>query len=619
MQSRKALVLYGSETGNAQDTAEEIGCMLERLHFLTHVTQLDAVEPSSLITYHFAVISVSTTGQGELPNNARLFWKKLLRKKLTSLYLQDALFAVFGLGDSSYPQYNWAARKLHRRLLQLGATELYTRGEADEQHAEGRDAVLFPWMKDLREKLVKRFPLPDDMEPIASDEMLQPKWLLSRMSGETLPEVATNPTDRKTQPNCVHVEAKLMENRRITAADHWQDVRHLTLASPSKHDYKPGDVLTVYPQNAPEDVQFIIQLMKWDDVADLSIQFSPNPAAHSAEHAALLPSPSLDPYVAFTLRQFLTNHLDLNAIPRRSFFALIAHFTDDDFQKEKLVEFTKYEFIDELFDYTTRPRRSILEVLQEFNTVHVPWQWASTVLPKLRGRQFSIASGGQLKHDDSGNTIFELLVAIVKYRTVIKKIRQGVCTRYLAGLSVGAVLNVSLQRGGVRVTDAEMMRPVVMICPGTGLAPMRSLIWERYHWQKSINTNGNSKINKPYSIGQSVLIFGCRNRQSDYYFKDEWKQLTSHMDLQVFTAFSRDQDEKIYVQDIIKQNAKLIHRRLHTERGIVCICGSSGKMPQAVREALTAALQKGGNMNQDVAQAYLATMDKENRYKLETW
>ena len=119
---RSALVLYGSETGNAQDIADEMGRMTERLHFSTNVVHLNAVEPvcnnafccriynvdlsqNTLLDYSVILISISTAGQGELPNNARRFWSMLLRKKLSQTYLSNVRFTIFGLGDSSYPKY----------------------------------------------------------------------------------------------------------------------------------------------------------------------------------------------------------------------------------------------------------------------------------------------------------------------------------------------------------------------------------------------------------------------------------------------------------------------------------------------------------------------------------
>ena len=299
----------------------------------------------------------------------------------------------------------------------------------------------------------------------------------------------------------------------------------------------PGDTLTIFPKNFPADVDAFLSLTNWTSIADIPLVMTPSAAnvdlsifpPHLLRHFNLSK-------VTLTLRWLLTNALDIMAIPRRSFFSRIAHFTTDVFQHDRLVEFTNPEFIDELFDYTTRPRRSILEILQEFDTVNVPLSHLLDVIPMVRGRQFSIASGGSLKQSlVPGNgvqrTRFELLVAIVKYRTVIKRIRQGVCTRYIASLQPNQEINVKLQKGGLGITDGNALKPVVMVGPGTGVAPMRSLIYER---------RAGSPTDRDAS-NVDILFFGCRNQEQDYFFRDEWQALQQQGALSVYAAFSRDQ------------------------------------------------------------------------------
>ena len=425
------------------------------------------------------------------------------------------------------------------------------------------------------------------------------------------------------------LNVSLQENRRLTHPGHWQDVRHLVFQSNLPSVYEPGDVLTIYPKNFPEDVDNFIDMMDWKAVADKPLNFVWTGSDSAADSKSNLPIAIRPEYRRLTLRELLTSYLDLTAVPRRSFFALIAHFTQDQYHKDRLLEFTKPEYIDELYDYTTRPRRSIPEVLQEFASVRIAWQWAASVLPELRGRQFSIASGGQLKRTADGKSSFDLLVAIVKYKTVIKKIRQGVCTRYLAAMSPGAEMLVTLQKGGLGITRAEARKPVVLIGPGTGVAPMRSLIWERLQWAEEFEAqagkrenrvgNGNGTYINTNTIGQTILFFGCRNLSSDYFYRQDWAHLKTKMPLQVFTAFSRDQSQKIYVQDILKQQADLVFRLLHDSGGIVYVCGSSGKMPQAVRAAITEVLKTCGGMPLATAEEYLKAMEREGRYRQETW
>ena len=452
-----------------------------------------------------------------------------------------------------------------------------------------------------------------DDDPLSINVSPEPKY-----ETETVKPVKTDVTATST---IQHISVTLDENRRVTPSAHWQDVRHLVFRSDLPAAYGPGDVLTIRPKNASEDVDYLLQRMRWTNFADKPIHFTPT---GSIVEGAFYPSPPIPlSGPSTTLRTLLSEHLDLTAIPRRSFFSLIAHFTDDQFHKDRLLDFTKPEYIDELYDYTTRPRRSILEVLQEFESVKIPWQWAANILPELRGRQFSIASGGQLKQSPDGSARFELLVAIVKYKTVIKKIREGVCSRYLAHLPTGTKLCVGLQKGGLAITKAEAQRPVIMIGPGTGVAPLRSFIWERLQWAQEKSPeqdqHAGTHMADPARIGHSSLFFGCRSQGTDYFYQDEWQDLQQRMALTVLPAFSRDQKNKVYVQDVIKRHAMSVYRQLCEGGGLVYVCGSSGKMPKAVRAALVDVFRECGGLDEGDAEGVLAGMEKDGRYKQETW
>ena len=499
-------------------------------------------------------------------------------------------------------------------------------------------------MTDLRRYLLESFPLDNSLIPIPDEIPIEPKWVLTLKDSHTTANGITVTTgdpaaasasepavkDYSDGPSILtgkhdqqYLHVTLKENKRLTPETHWQDVRQLEFGSSSNSSYSPGDVLTIFPKNQSGDVDKLLSLMEWTAVADEELTFVRNSASNA--HESYLPPPIDFRHTPtpMTLRSILTNNLDLTAIPKRSLFSLIAHFTKDQMQKERLLDFTKPEYIDELYDYTSRPRRSILEVLQEFDTVKIPWQWAAKVLPELRGRQFSIASGGQLKADPHGHSRFELLVAIVRYKTVIKKIREGVCTRYLAALDPGSSLDVLLQKGSLGVTRVQAARPLVMIGPGTGIAPIRSLIWERLQWGAELSrpphalSNGDTA--NELHIGEMALFFGCRNKEADYFYQYEWEEMQSHLPLRVFTAFSRDQKQKIYVQDLIKEQSGLVYRLLHESLGMVYVCGSSGQMPKAVRSALIQVFLEHGDMQQEDAEAYLLAMEKEGRYRQETW
>ena len=500
-----------------------------------------------------------------------------------------------------------------------------------------------PWSAGLRQQLLDLYPLHENIRPIPDDVLLHPRWMLelaetvnheqnsyedvnSALTGRDRFDNGISPIKGQLNDHAElttqYLEVTLEFNDRITPDDHWQDVRHMVFISQQPADYEPGDVLTIFPKNRVQDVNDLINSMQWAEVADKLVCFVPGRLRKEGNPNAL---PSIYQRPAsgeqnMTFRGLLTDYLDLMAIPRRSFFSKIAQFSQDQMQKARLLEFAQPEYLDELYDYTSRPRRSILEVLQEFDSVKIPWQWAADVLPGLRGRQFSIASGGQLKYGNGGEARFELLVAIVKYQTVIKKIREGICTRYLSSLPVRSRLSVLLQKGSLGMVRKEASRPIVMIGPGTGVAPMRSLIWERLLLRQTrTQANGHGSPGGIRAVGESVLFFGCRKRKSDYFFGDEWTELESIMNLRTFVAFSREQNRRVYVQDVIKQQSELVFRLLHEEQGMVYVCGSSGKMPQGVRASLVEVFRENGDMDQRAAESYLQEMEKQGRYKQETW
>ena len=528
-------------------------------------------------------------------------------------------------------------------MKQLGATEVLESCEADEQGDEryahcffsqvpvnpfySTEGAFLSWCQLLRLTLAARFPLPNGKEPLSEDRALPSRRTLALLDTGS-DAISTNghehfssvrfpssSPDIDQRPVKGAVAAVLQSNVRVTPKDHWQDVRLLTLSLKTSVAYLPGDALAILPKNFHQDVNLLIELMDWTSVADKPVclaQTSPSGSTAANIHSDI-------PVTTTTLRTLLSDYLDITAIPRRSFFSKIARYTSDDMHKERLLEFTEAQYLDEYYDYATRPRRSVLEVLQEFDSVRIPWEEAISVFPITRPRQFSIASGGTLKRNSDGTARFDLLVAVVKYRTVIKKIRQGVCTRYLAALFAGSTLNVTLRTEGRFHSRAEeFLGTHVLIGAGTGIAPLRALVYEK----ELIG----QKVAWP---GSTALILGSRSRSADYFFEDEWNRFMSQdrgNPLQLATAFSRDQKAKVYVQNRIREQAEQLFQQIHDERAVVIVCGSSGQMPKAVRQALVEVIEQGlktrdGSIDDSKKEAeeYLSNMERIGRFKQETW
>ncbi|KAK2144296.1 hypothetical protein LSH36_770g01014 [Paralvinella palmiformis] len=574
---RKLLVLYGSQTGTAQDVAETLARDGRRCHFNTRVMDMDSYKLSEMIHEKVIVFVVSTTGQGDPPDNMKLFWRFILRKNLPTDSLSAVKFAVLGLGDSSYQKFNFIGKKLHRRLLQLGGIALQDVGLADDQHEMGPDTVIDPWSTSLWNVLMSFYPLPPDLKIIDKNVKPSPRYTVKSVKSDGTPvdrqtAVTTSEPPSETQP----FYARLLLNDRVTSPDHWQDVRLLKFdISGANIRYNPGDVVMIPPENMKDTVNKFLELLELD----------PEQTCDLCENESGFELPSTLPR-PFTLRHLVQNYLDINSIPRRSFFEFLAYFTDSDLEKEKLMEFCTADGL----------------VLVDFPhaTANLPLEYLFDLIPGMKPRAYSIASSQKVHCDE-----LHILMAVVKYKTKLYEPRRGVCTTWLASLSpLQGTYNVPLwvKKGTVRFpSDPET--PVIMVGPGTGVAPFRSYIADRV---KDEN-------------GGNVLFFGCRNRAKDYFFQSEWQEYEKANLLQVYPAFSRDQAKKIYVQDKMLEQSALIWDLINNKRGWFMLAGNSKRMPKDVRAIFRKILKQEGGLSDAEAEKYVLNLDKTRQYQAETW
>ncbi|KAI8806427.1 hypothetical protein BJ742DRAFT_816786 [Cladochytrium replicatum] len=588
MATRNMLVLFGSQTGCAQDVAERVGRDARRKGAIARVIVMDDYDRAQLINEEVVIFVCSTTGQGEEPDNMKMFWKFLLRKNLSPSILSHLRFGVFGLGDSSYTMFNFPAKKLHRRLVQLGAKPLLERGDGDDQHPRGLDGGLDPWINKLWEKIgdiwpeTKLLPVTTDVLPPPSFNIRLAELESSRQTNVGPSEVPESASARQAK----WLNGTIAFNTRMTAEDHFQDVRHIGTNFSEEVSYRAGDVLEIRPKNLDEDVDLILNHLGWLSIADQEVSISPGREDLEVPRhwdAVLTP------------RKLFRCYLDAFGRPRRYFFELLSFFATDPQHSEKLREFSTAEGQEELYAYCYRPRRTSFEVLQDFHSVKVPLTYLLDLFPEIRPRQFSIAS-----HKALSENRIELAVAIVNYRTKLKAPRHGVCTKYLATLREGDRISCALRRGTFRVPHPGP--PLIMIGPGTGVAPMRSFIQERL--------GGD---------GESVLFVGNRNAEKDFLFKSEWDTLTSENKLKIVTAFSRDQAAKIYVQHRISEQSQLIWNLLNVKGAIVLLSGSSKNIPDAVTAALEGVCLREGNLSVEKAKEYVEQLISRGRYQQECW
>uniref|UniRef100_A0A8C5HE89 NADPH-dependent diflavin oxidoreductase 1 n=1 Tax=Gouania willdenowi TaxID=441366 RepID=A0A8C5HE89_GOUWI len=584
------LVLYGSQTGTAQDSAQRIARQAHRRHLHVRVLPLDDYDVANLITETLVVFVCSTTGQGDPPDNMKNFWRFLFKKSLPvgSLSLLD--FAVLGLGDSSYPKFNFVAKKLHKRLLQLGANILLPVGLADDQHDLGSDAVIDPWLSSFWAKVNILHPSLLDVRPLRDDEPLPPTFTFHFLYGD---EVEVKTEERRLHPvePSVPFPARMLFNRRVTEKSHFQDVRLFEFdIAQSNIAFTAGDVVMMRPCNAAEDVEQFCQLLRVEPEASFTLQ-----ATNNCTVPARLPQPC-------TVRHLVETYLDISAVPRRSFFELLSTVATNELEREKLLEFSSAAGQDELHSYCNRPRRTALEVLADFphTTAELKMDYLLDLFPEIQPRSFSIASSLQ-----AHPRRLQILVAVVKYKTKMFKPRRGLCSSWLASMDPeqgDVFVPLWVKKGSLRF-PTEKETPVVMVGPGTGVAPFRSAIQERIAQGKMAN----------------VLFFGCRSESKDFYFRSEWEELKTAGLLRLFTAFSRDQEEKSYVQHRVRDNAELLWDLITHKNACFYIAGNAKQMPSSVCDALREVFQQQGRLSAEQAEQMLVTMERTGRLQNETW
>ncbi|PRW18319.1 NADPH-dependent diflavin oxidoreductase 1 isoform X1 [Chlorella sorokiniana] len=689
------LVLYGSQTGNAQDVAERVAREAARRHFAPRVLPADAYLPmvAHLPAEPALVWVASTTGQGDPPDNMRQLWRFLLRKSLAPGSLGSLRAAVFGLGDSGYPKYNVTAKKLFRRLEALGAHMLLPVGLGDDQHRSGYEAALDPWLAQLWPALRAAFPLPAGLtEPAPTDTAteLVSKYRVAWLSGQEAAaaqqaaEQASGVADGTRCAWAAHAEAlaaaaqfdrveaaasglplplqqqgaegqpsaraaggpattaghgaggtgygphhpywaRLTANKRITAPAHFQDVRLLDVdLGQSGISYEPGDVLAVVPQQPAAAVEALCRRCGWDPHAWVRVEAVLAPAAAAAGEAASpaeaaqgsASSGAVASACSCTVRlgALIAGALDVNgASPRRFFFQVLHQYVrGSELEEERLAYFSSPEGRDNLYEYNQREGRTVLEVLGDFKSARLPLEWLLQACPRLKPRYFSIASS-LAAHPHTA----QLAVAIVDWATPFKRRRRGVCTSWLAALDPEAQgevrLPVWLERGALRLPPSPAA-PLLMVGPGTGVAPFRSFLQQR---QAALLAG---EVPRP---APCTLFFGCRNEAGDYYFREEWETMQAQDVLApppggLVTAFSRDGPAKVYVQHRIRERAAEVWAALQAG-AYVYVAGSADKMPAAVAAAIEEVVAQQGGMARDEAAAYVRHLELGGRYQVEAW
>jgi sulfite reductase alpha subunit-like flavoprotein len=370
--------------------------------------------------------------------------------------------------------------------------------------------------------------------------------------------------------------------------------------------YEPGDALAIAPLTPSAEAEALLARLGIARDAVLRVSAAEHERADGGGFVA-------------AARHLVRGALDVgHAPPRRTLFELLARAASEPREAERLALFASAEGRDALFRYVSKERRCVAEVLHDFPSCAPPLAALLQAAPRARPRLYSIACSPA--HPGGGPCTAAVTAAVVRWTTPLKRPRTGLLTPQLAAAPRGACFAVWTERGALRL-PASAATPLLMVGPGTGVAPFRGFVQHR----------GAAGA----YAGPAALFFGCRNAAGDFLYAQEWAAAAepggplSAMPASAaaaaagggggfFAAFSRDGPAKVYVTHALREHGAAVWRLL-AAGAHVYVAGSGGAMPRDVFDALAAVVAAHGGMAAPEAEAYLRRMEAQRRYAVEVW
>jgi len=541
-QAAKLTVLYGSQTGNAKGVAEEYKSFVEQAGIAAELFNMADYKPKKLKDESHIVIVVSTHGEGDAPDDAVELHEFLASKKAPKL--TSLKYAVVGLGDSSYEFFCQTAKDFDQRLSALGASAVAERLDCDVDY----DADVSNW----REKVTELFK----------------QELKSGTESRVVPMPGVNIAPAVSQFSKKNpFVATLLDGQKITGRDSVKDIRHFEISlENSGIQYQPGDALGVWFSN---DTEMVNRLLKALDLSgDEEVQAGDD---------------------TLPLRQALVERMELTQS-----YPSFAKAYAEAIQSSKLVQLLEDKA--GLRQYLSE--RQIVDIVSEYPG-KVAAQQLISMLRAMTPRLYSIASSQAEVEDE-----VHLTVALVEYDAFGFTHRGGASGYLSHGIEEGGEIRVFVEPNDNFRLPQNPDTPVIMIGPGTGIAPFRAFMQQR---------------EAEDAEGKNWLFFGNPNFTQDFLYQVEWQRWVKMGLLdKVSLAFSRDQQEKIYVQHrLLEQGAEVFE---WLEQGAhLYVCGDANHMAKDVHQALVSIVARHGEKTEEQAEEYISQLRKAKRYQRDVY
>ncbi|WP_179037915.1 assimilatory sulfite reductase (NADPH) flavoprotein subunit [Paenibacillus sp. URB8-2] len=541
---KEVTVLFGSQTDNARGLAKKFAKRLEELGFKVVLSAMSDFKPNALKKVENLLILVSTHGEGEPPDNAISFYEFLHSKRAPEL--TSLSYSVLALGDMSYEFYCKTGKDFDKRLEELGGKRLVPRADCDVDFEEPASE----WMNAVIASLGEGTPVQ-----------------AAGSAGAAIAETGTESEYSRSNP----FYAEVLENLNLNGRGSDRETRHIELSlEGSNLKYEPGDSLGLYPENHPRLVDELIQAAGWKPEEPIT-----------AGKNGVLP-----------LREALLRHYEITVLTK-PLLEQAAGLAPESSLKELLAPGREQELRAYAED------RDLLDLVQDYGLTGIPAGDFVKILRKLPARLYSISSSPEANPDE-----VHITVRAVRYESQGRD-RYGVCSVQLAErIQPGDKVPVYIQHNSNFKLPENPETPVIMIGPGTGVAPFRAFIGER---------------EETGAEGKTWLFYGDQHFSTDFLYQVEWQRwLKEGVLTRLDVAFSRDTDKKVYVQHRMLEKARDLYLWLQ-EGAAVYVCGDEKRMAHDVHTALATILEQEGGLSSEEAAEYLTLMQQQKRYQRDVY
>lgn len=534
-------LISASQTGNARRVAEALRDDLLAAKLSVTLVNAGDYKFKQIANEKLLVIVTSTQGEGEPPEEAVALHKFLFSKKAPKL--ENTAFAIFGLGDTSYEFFCQSGKDFDSKLAELGGERLLDRVDADVEY----QAAAAEWRARVVEVLKSRAPFATPAQAVASG---------------AVNEIHTSPYTKEAP-----LSATLSVNQKITGRDSEKDVRHIEIdLGDSGLRYQPGDALGVWYQNDPALVKEIVELVWLKGDEPVTVNGKSLPLSEALQwHVELTVN------TANIVENYATLTRSESLLPLVGDKAQLQHYA------------------------TTTP---VVDMLR-FSPAQLDAQALVDLLRPLTPRLYSIASSQAEVESE-----VHITVGAVRYE-VEGRARAGGASSFLADrVEEDGEVRVFIEHNDNFRLPTNPETPVIMIGPGTGIAPFRAFMQQRA-------AEGAS--------GKNWLFFGNPHFTEDFLYQVEWQRyvkegVLSRIDL----AWSRDQKEKVYVQDKLREQGAELWRWIN-DGAHIYVCGDANRMAKDVEQALLDVIAEFGAMDAESADEFLSELRVERRYQRDVY